>query len=94
MLSLGLVLLLGIRIQAGEVSGDAPDHYAPLLKNRPKRLQKDKLTAKDLEAYSAQVHNVSVITEPDASADILPASNRPKGALQLDKVMIVDPSSR
>ena len=73
---------------------DRPDRYAPIdrttLESRVKALQQGRLTPTDLNEFSAQVHNVSVIAAPDTSSVDLPATSRPKGSLQLDKVVIVD----
>jgi len=56
------------------------------------RLKKDRVTPKDLNGLSAEVHGVDILPLSSSDSDIIPASSRPTGNLQLDKVVIVDPS--
>lgn len=76
---------------AGE--GARPDQYQivdpHLIQKQTTRLKKPKITLQDLNALSAQVHTVDV---SGISVDVLPAPDRPKGPVQLDRVLIIEPS--
>ena len=89
-------LFLGLAthvLAENDISAHKPGHYAPV---NPKKLQKDldhlshtKMTQQDLNAFSARVHDVSMIGSSEVAAPVIPASNRPRGDLKLNSVYIV-----
>jgi hypothetical protein len=88
--ALSMFFGLAMRVHADQsVGDDGPTHYKSVMesKNQWKLPQNNPLTQKDLNAFSAQVHSVSIISTSESTSDILPASARPQGALQLDKVI-------
>ena len=93
----GLFLSLSSQLQADDrMAGDRPDHYNAIdpktLQDQMKKFKKHKMTVRDLASFSAPMHGISVLSASDSSDNILPASARPKGSLQLNKVVeIVDP---
>jgi len=98
LLVLGICLGTGMRALATDsvLSEQGPNHYQPLEKhrveNQMKTLKKDHMTQKDLSDLSADVHGVNILILSPSDSNAIPASSRPKGSLQLDKVVIVDPN--
>ena len=88
-----LALSLGLAGRSMAAVGSRPDRYQPLnpvlLQDQTKQLNEPRLAIKDLNTISARVHQVDV---SEISPDMLPAGDRPRGSVQLDKVLIVDPS--
>jgi len=98
LLVLGICLGTGMRALATDsvLSDQQPNHYEPLgkhrVENHVKLLKKGRITQKDLNGLSADVHGVNILSLSPSDSDVIPASTRPAGSLQLDKVVIVDPN--
>jgi len=94
--SIGIfALLLGLAGRGFAADRSRPDQYQaadfPLVQEQVQKSKSPKITLQELNALSARVHAVEL---SEISPDILPLpkSNRPKGSVQLDKVIIIEPS--
>jgi hypothetical protein len=88
-------LLAGLTAKGLAADRTRPDQYQavnlPIIQEQVQKLNTPKITLKDLNALSARVHAVEL---SEISPDVLPPSgaNRPQGSVQLNKVLIVEPS--
>ena len=94
---LGILFSLARPVRAADRS--CPSCYPALDKKQAQaelqRLKEHPITSrKDLMALASEIRRVDVINVPANYAGGVSASGRPQGSLQLDKVVIIDPSSR
>jgi len=94
---LGLLFSVACPVRAADRS--CPTCYPALDQKQAQaelqRLKEHPITStKDLLAPSSHIRRVDVINVPSTDANGVPASGRPTGSLQLDKVVIIDPSPR
>jgi hypothetical protein len=94
-----LGLLVGLSRPARAADRRCPDCYPALdprqIQAEIKSLKDHPATSpKDLQQRTTGIRRVDVISVPSNYATGIPASGRPQGSLQLDKVVVIDSSSR
>lgn len=94
-----LAFCLGTGIQAlamdGAQSDQRPDHYQSLNRRRAENqvlsIKQNSIPQRNSSGLSQDVHGVNILTLSPSDTNAIPATHRPSGSLQLDKVVIVEP---
>ena len=86
-----LGVLLGLAWPARAADGTRPDQYQTLdrktVQDQVSRLNKGRLTPKELARLSSGVHGVNILTLSPSDTNNLAATSRPTGSLQLNRIV-------
>jgi hypothetical protein len=92
---LTIVLSLGLSSNVRAGGRARPDQYTAidisLIRGQAEEMKKPKFNLWDLDAITSRFHSVE-LSEIKRDELLLPASDRPKGSVQLTKVLNINPS--